>query len=268
MNGELYACIHAAEFPAQALLRLRPSLHAAPLAVLEGRAPLETVCSINTRAHRAGAARQMTRVEAEAIPGLHLWPRSMEGESSARAVLLECAANFSPRIEDVSAGTVCACVLDIAGMERLFGPPQTIAQRIRAALAATGFRAAVAVSANFHAARIMAAFTRRIAVIPAGGEADALAALPIQALNLPEDHAETFALWGIRTLGELAALDEVDLVTRLGLEARGWRELAQGTHAHTFQPIEPEFQLSEFCEFEAPVEQMESLLFLCARMID
>ena len=37
MSRELYACVHAAEFPAQALLRLRPDLQSQPVAVLEGR---------------------------------------------------------------------------------------------------------------------------------------------------------------------------------------------------------------------------------------
>lgn len=268
MSGELYACVYAAEFPAQALLRLRPELRREPVAILEGRAPLESVCSFNTHAFRQGIARQLTRVEAEAIAGLRLLPRSIESEASARAVLLECAANFSPRIEDVSQGTVCACVLDIAGMDRLFGTPETIAQRIRATLSDAGFNTAIAVGANFHAVRIKSAYTRGVAVIPAGEESRVLAALPIRALGLAEDHTETFASWGIRTLGELAALDEIDLVTRLGLEARNWRELALGVHAHTFQPIEPEFQLAEFCEFEAPVEQIEPLLFVAARMID
>ena len=41
MSQGLYACVHAAEFPSQALLRLRPDLQSMPVAVLEGRAPLE-----------------------------------------------------------------------------------------------------------------------------------------------------------------------------------------------------------------------------------
>lgn len=268
MSSELYACVYAAEFPAQTLLRLRPELRSEPLAVLEGRAPLEAVCSMNTRALRKGAVRQMTRVEAEAIPSLRLLSRSAESEASARTVLMECAARFSPRIEDISGGEVCSCALDITGMERLFGPPDAIARHIRDALKAAGFQASVAVSANFHAARIKAVFTRGIAVIAKGEEASALAPLPIQALCLPDERVETFASWGIRTLGELAALDTVDLISRLGPEAERWRELAVGSHAHTFQPVEPEFQLSELCEFEAPVEQIESLLFVGSRMID
>jgi protein ImuB len=264
----LYACVHAAEFPTQALLRLRPELQSEPVAVLDGRPPLETVCSLNRLAVHKGAACAMTRLEAESTPGLRIVARSLESEAAARAILLECAANFSPRIETASAGTACGCVLDIAGTERLFGPAGTLAERLRAALLAAGFRVSIAVSANFHTACMKAAAARGIAVIPAGAEAATLARLPLSALNLDEDRAETFAIWGIRTLGELAALPEVDLIARLGQQALRWRDMARGVEPHTFQPIEAEFSLREFCDFETPVEQADSLLFVGARMID
>jgi len=264
----LYACIHAAEFPAQALLRLHPEFVAEPLAVLEGRPPLQTVCSLNRLARMKGAGVGMTRLEAESLEGLRLLARSEESEAAARAVLLECAAHFSPRIEAVDLPTGCACVLDIAGTERLFGPPETLAERLRASLAAAGFRASVAVSANFHTARLKAVATRGITVIPPGEEANALGKLPLAVLGLPADRAETFAIWGIRTLGELAALPETDLIARLGAQASAWGGLARGALPHTFQPIEAEFALKEFCDFETPVENTESLLFAGARMID
>jgi protein ImuB len=272
MKEELYVCVHAAEFPAQALLRLRAGfgtgLESQAVAVLEGRAPLETVCSLNRAAVLKGAALGMTRLEAESVPELRLLTRSLETEAAARAVMFECAAHFSPQIEDASKGTACACVLDIAGTERLFGPPEELARRLRAALAAAGFRTSMAVSANFHAARLKAAVTRGVTVIADQHEAEELAKLPIALLGLSEGHAETFALWGIRTLGELGALAETDLVTRLGAQAAEWRKLALGALPHTFQPIEEEFCLKEFCDFDTPVDQIESLLFMGARMID
>jgi protein ImuB len=272
MSQQLYACVHAAEFPSQALLRLRPDLQALPVAVLEGRAPLEQVCSMNRNARQQGAATGMTRLEAEALAGqngeLRLLPRSLESEAAARTVLLECAASFSPRIEEASQGAACAFVLDIAGTERLFGPPRALAERLRNALKAAGFRASVAVSANFHTARILAEASRGITVIQEGEEAQALANLQIALLEIPQNHAETLAIWGIRTLGELAALPEVDLIARLGQSASTWRNLALGAQTHAFQPIEAAFSLREFCEFETPVEQMDSLLFVGARMID
>lgn len=268
MNRELYACVHAAEFPAQALLRLRPDLQPRPVAVLEGRATQETVCALNRHARLCGVVPGMTRLEAEGIRGLHLLSRSNDGEAAARGVLLECAAKFSPRIEEASEVTACGCVMDITGSERLFGLSESLAERLRTALAAAGFRVSIAVSANYEAARMKAAVTLGITVIPKGKEACALAKLPIAALSLAEEHQEVFALWGIRTLGELAALPEVELVTRLGQEARVWRQRARGEAAHIFQPIEPAFPLRECFEFEAPVDQMESLLFIGARMID
>ncbi len=293
----LYACAWAAEFATQALLRLRTDWQTDAVVVLDGRAPQEWVCSLNRLAARKGAVTGMTRLEAESMgglppqrrgpvvgdPGLRLLKRSPESEAAARKVFLECAAKFSPKIEDacndaasrgdagtddMGRGTACAFMLDIAGTERLFGQPAQLAERLRDELAAAGFRASIAVSANYDAARMKAAGTHGIVVIPEGAEAEALARLPIAALNLDEAYAATFALWGINTLGELAALPEAELVARVGPQARRWRALARGTAQHTFEPIEPEFSLVEFCEFETPVEQIDSLLFVGARMID
>jgi protein ImuB len=333
----LYACAWASEFPAQALLRLRTDWQTQPVVVLDGRAPEESVCSLNRLAERSGAAAGMTRLEAESVRGLRLLKRSAENEAAARAVMLECVAKFSPRIEEVrsassrakaqnhfggtdvqaearslqskartlqnetrtpqakihtsqtedrlqnafhanrvsevdswdtSGGTACAFVLDIAGTERLFGPPAQLAERLRDELAEAGFRAAIAVSTNFDTARMKAASMRGVAVIAEGTEAEALTGLPIAALGLDEEYATTFALWGIGTLGELAALPEAELVARMGPKARTWRALARGEAEHTFEPMEAEFALEEFCEFETPVEQIDSLLFVGARMID
>ena len=276
MTNHLYAAIHAEEFPAQALLRLRTDLAVQPVAILDGRPPLQTVCSLNRSARVKGVVAGLTRLEAETILGLNLLARCRETEAAARAVLLECAAHFSPRIESAhqpdstqpAPPQTCSCVLDITGTERLFGPPQTLAERLRDALADAGLRVSIAVSSNFHTARLKAAATRGITILPPGHEAAALAKLPLSALDLPADPAEVFAIWGIRTLAELAALPESDLIARLGLPARDWRTLARGELPHTFQPIQPEFSLREFCAFETPVEQIDSILFIGARMIE
>jgi protein ImuB len=268
MSEELYLTVHAAEFPAQALVRLRPELETEAVAVVEGRPPVEAICALNRQARLKGAAWGMTRLDAEGIDRLRLLPRSIESEDAARAVLLECAAQFSPRIEEASQGTACCCVLDIAGTELLFGAPEMLAERLRGVLSSSGFRVSIAVGNNFHATRLKAASSRGIAVIPAGQEACALSKLPLTALALPPDQAETFSIWGIRTLGELAALPEVELIARLGQQARQWRDLARGMLPHTFKPIEAEFTLKEFCEFETPVEAVDSLLFVGARMLD
>jgi len=78
MTQELYACVHVREFPAQALLRLRPDLKVQPVVVLDGRAPEETVCALNQQAERHGAALGMTRLDAESLEGLCLLQRQKQ----------------------------------------------------------------------------------------------------------------------------------------------------------------------------------------------
>ncbi len=73
---------------------------------------------------------------------------------------------------------------------------------------------------------------------------------------------------GIQSLGELAALPAVELIARLGQDGKRWRDTASGTLPHQFQPVEPQFSLRELSEFESAVEQVDSLLFVAARMID
>ena len=85
MNGKLFVCAWAAEFPSQALLRLRTDWQTEPVVVLDGRAPEEWVCSLNRLAERKGAAVGMTRLEAESMQGLRLLKRSAENEAAARA---------------------------------------------------------------------------------------------------------------------------------------------------------------------------------------
>jgi protein ImuB len=105
-------------------------------------------------------------------------------------------------------------------------------------------------------------------VIPPGHEAAALSSLPLSVLDLNETQAETFGLWGIHTLGMLAALPETELVARMGQECRRLRQLARGELPHLFQPVEPIFTLEERMELDAPLDVLESLLFSVGVMLD
>ena len=267
-SNALYAAIHAAEFPTQAILRLRSDLQAQPVAILDGIAPQERVCSQNLNARKRGVAAGMTRLEVEELSGVCVLSRSIETECAARAVLLECVSHFSPRIEETFAGNACGFVLDITGTERLFGPPATLTQRMRTAIASAGFRVSIAVSHNFDTARIKAEYSRGVTVIPEDKEAASLASIPIDSLRLEDEHYETFVLWGINTLGEVAEMPEEELITRLGQRAKLWLQTARGMAEHTLQPIEARFELKEHIEFDTHVEQLDSLLFIGANMIN
>ena len=101
--------------------------HAHPLAILEGKPPLEKIIAVNENAARIGIAPGMTKAQAELCSELALRPRSPLQESSAHGALLDCAQSFSPCVEDAAADTV---VLDLAGMESLFGSLPEISRAI------------------------------------------------------------------------------------------------------------------------------------------
>jgi protein ImuB len=99
-----------------------------------------------------GMVRGMTQVEVDTFSDVTVLPRSLSEEAAAKAVLLECAGGFSPRVEDRSEDSAFLCVIDIAGTKGLFGPPETLARNLLARVRALGITACVAVSGNFHAA--------------------------------------------------------------------------------------------------------------------
>lgn len=268
---ECYACVCVKELPAQALLRLRQELRSRACVVMEGEPPLEQVCSLTRRARSLGLARGMTPVEVETFSHVSVLARSANEEETTKAVLLECAGAFSPRVEECGGEGVFLCVIDIAGTEQLFGPAETLAQNLLTRIRALGITASIAVSRNFHAALATAnGLTARnpIKIIPPGEEKTALASLPLTVLGLTSKQAETFSLWGIRTMGMLADLPEKELAARMGQEARRLRLLARGEQPHLFQPVEPEFALMERMELDAPVEVLDSLLFVANLMLE
>ena len=210
----------------------------------------------------------MSRVEAESFAGVKLMRRSRMAEASARAALLETVGRFSPRVEDAGEDAVAVCVADVAGTERLFGSAEELGGKMREAVAELGLECGVVVCGDFHTAVAVARETRGVAVIAAGGELAALADLPLSVLAVPDDKRETLALWGIRTVGGLAALPEVELITRMGQEGKRLRAMARGEWPHLFRAVEEEFALAEGVEFDASVEDVETLLFCLGPMLD
>ena len=109
---------------------------------------------------------------------------------------------------------------------------------------------------------------RAFRLFPPDCDAEAIGALPLSVLPLEPEHAETFKAWGIRTCGELAALAETDLISRLGQVGKKLHALACGTLPHLMMPVEVSFEsgLTERMELDCPVDDLERLLFVLSRM--
>lgn len=267
---ELYACVYVREFPAQAILRLRPELKEHACVVLKGEPPFEKVCSLNTKARLLGLQCGMSRTDVDGFPQARALPRSVATEFAVRELLLECAGTYSPRIENCSGDTYFLCSIDISGTEYLFGPPEALIRRLLGHIHSLGLSARVRVSNNFHTAACLAKASsgRSLEIVRSGEEPASLAPVPIDALALTGEQAELFALWGINTLGMLAALPEHELIARIGQDGRRLQQLARGELPHLFQPIELPLMLEERQELDFPLDSLDSLMFGIGVMLD
>jgi len=263
-----FACIFVPDFPVEALLRAEPDLRAQALAVLEGKAPLQTVFALNEMARHSGVSAGMTKLQVEACSDLVLRPRSLLQEAAAHAALLDCAQSFSPRVEDAGCDTV---LLDLAGMEPLFGPLPKIARDVARRAFALGLEANVAVASNPDTAVLAAYGFSGVTVIPDGKEAEQLGNLPLDVLFTGGHNLqilEVLERWGIRNFHALAALPEIALSERLGQGGIRLQQLARGCSSRSLVPVEPPLVFEEAIELEYPLMLLEPLAFLLARLLD
>src|SRR4029079_13143769 len=120
-----------------------------PVAVVDGTPPLLKVVSANKKAAEAGIEWGMAKLKVEHFFNVAIRPRSPVQESSAHAALLDCANAFSPRVEDTADDTV---VIDLEGLDRLFGSHHEIAAQIFYQTLLVGLQPNVAFAMNPDAA--------------------------------------------------------------------------------------------------------------------
>lgn len=260
-----FGCIFVPDFPAQAILRGEPVLRPYALAVLEGAPPLETLAAMNEFARAMGVQMDMPRALLEQCSSLVLRRRTPEQEASAQAALLDAAQSVSPRVEKTAADTV---LLDLQGMEALYGPPQKIAKVIAERVTALGLQARVAVAANPDAALAAARGFGGVTVIPPGREAAVLGELPLGVLAPDAEILETLERWGIRNFRGLAALPTAQLSERLGQAGVHLQKLARGNFVRALDCHTAPAEFSEAMELEDTVEELEPLSFLLGRLLD
>ena len=196
-------------------------------------------------------------------------------EGIATGALSEIAREFSPRIEAYGPREV---VLDLSGLTRLFGDARAIAEELRRAAADRGLRVRVAIAGTRTAARLLVRHRAGLTVIEPGTEASVLAPLPITLLgalsndpndpNDPNELMSTFHRWGLRTLGDLAALPSDDLAARLGRDGTGWQRLSRGDDPRPLVPAVPEERFEQTLALEWPIEDLEPLSFVLGRLME
>jgi protein ImuB len=232
-----HAGLYVENFLAAAHVRAEPRLAESPLVVLAGTPPTARVVEANVAARATGIVPGLPEAEARArCPALMSRPVSEDRTAGARAALLEACFTVSPRIEDGGPGVV---FVDIVGLERLIGDDTAVGERLLRQTRAVGLPATVGITDSRSAARIIARVSPRLTVVRSGEDRSSLAAVPIGALGLEAEVARVLARWGIRTVGDLAALPRGGLAIRLGAAGLAAHDQALGIDREPFRAWTP-----------------------------
>ncbi len=318
----MFACIYIPDFPVAAIVRAEPLLRDHAVAVFEGKPPQARVAALNDRARLLGMEIGMTKLQASlfAVATTESTPvtkmatkkgssqiefasrrartqpkptntvfrqRSRAQEESAHAALLDVAHAFTPRVEDTSPDRL---LLDLDGLERLYGPAATMAGELASRVNSVVLDCNIGMAVNPEAAMHAACGFSGITVIPAGAEARRLGVLPVTVLlgsldivsggkteppaaarereKLCEQMLDTLERWGVRDFRTLALLPEHALASRLGETGTRLQQLARGATMRTLALCEPRAHFQEAMELESAVENIEPLSFLLNRLIE
>jgi protein ImuB len=193
-------------------------------------------------------------------------------------LLAALAETFSPRYERHADALV---TIDVSGLTRLFGDARAIGEALqkRSDKCWQG-QLNIAIAGTWTAALVLALEHPGLTVVERGHEAERLSRLPIgvlaQALAVVRGVAaetefpELAAIkhWGLRTLGELAALPPADLVARLGPQALAWQAIARGQDPRPLIPALADERFESSLELEWPIEAIEPLSFVLTRLLE
>lgn len=227
------------------------------------------------------AERSADRVQAASIPAAQAGIRAGMTVASSRALLPGIVVDrLDPEGEHEDLAALCRALVRYTPVAQAI-PPDVLLLAVRAdAMPAvrTGLSdlghlcrmahtedagAAVALARNLD---FVAHFSKKPTldlVVPAGRLAEALAPLPVAALELPQEVLDSLRDVGIRTIAQLAALPAAALVGRFGPIMAVAHARARGTPRPTTLPVPgPPEDTSFLIDFPDPVDVLEAVLFV------
>jgi protein ImuB len=265
------ACLLVPDLPLAAELRAHPELAGHPLAVTSSPGPRAELIAVSPEAARQGVRPWTSIAHARAVCGaLSVRLASPALERAARAALLDAAlscsprAALAPRAPGAYAGEAAA-TLDASEAGALFPSEEGLAAALSARARNLGLPAAVAIASSRSSAHIAArelARTGDTRVLPPGTEADFLAPLSLDLLNPDDALAERLTQFGLHTVGDLLALPQRALGTRLGPEVLELIARARGEECEVPFPAPAPRALAEAIDLEFPIDRLEPLRFV------
>jgi DNA polymerase-4 len=210
--------------------RDRPELRGLPVIVGGDPRGRGVVSAASYEARRFGVHSAMSLAEAlrRCPDGVFLPVDGRRYQQASRDVMA-VLRGFTPQVEPIS---IDEAFLDVTGSIALFGDGVTIARRIKAMIHEdVGLTASVGVASTKLVAKIASDLRKPdgLVFVPSGTEAAFLKPLPIARLwGVGEKTATVLTDYGVRTIGDLAALPPDVLVRRFGKHGASLAHRARG----------------------------------------
>lgn len=246
--------------------RDRPELRGLPVIVGGSVEQRGVVSTASYEARRFGVHSAMPMAEAHRrCPHGVFLPVDMAKYRAVSRQIMEIFAQFTP---DVEALSLDEAFLDLSGSLRLFGPAEeigrTIKRQIRRQLRLT---ASVGLSYNKFLAKLASDLDKPDGFFCIGPDeiAEKVWPLPVsRMMGVGEKTAQLFEQLGVRTIGQLAALDDGLLEQLLGKQGPLMRQLARGIDPRPVEPVRACKSVGREMTFPQDIadgEQLETILF-------
>jgi protein ImuB len=213
------------------------------------------VHALEARAARLGLYKGQPLANARAmVQPLTIVP----ADEKADAALLDAIADWCDRFTPlVSLDAPDGLFLDITGAAHLFGGETAMLACVTDAIAKQGFAVRGAIAGTSLAARALARFAP--AIVPPGGEAAAVAPLPITALDCDDRTLRALRHAGLKTVGMVAQRLSRELSERLGKSFVTRLKVMLGAEEQPLQPRRPLPDLMAEQRFAEPIVTQDAI---------
>ncbi|MCB0967598.1 MAG: DNA polymerase Y family protein [Ilumatobacter sp.] len=242
---------------------------AAPAAVLHAN----RVVAVNPAARDIGVGVGHRRRQAQSIcPELDLYDHDPDRDAREFEPVVRLVADMAPRLEIVEPGLIAVAA---RGPSRYFGGDRSLADQLVervAPIAPVAIGVADGRSAATIAARVASRRPERVLVVDPGDTPGFVAGLPVSWLaglgEITPDLVDLFVRMGLRTLGQVAALDPGDVFARFGDEGRRAHRVASGADDRALATTDPPPEWWADHPFDEPIHQLETVVFAAKRLAD
>lgn len=227
-----------------------------PVAVWAQRGSRRLVVAVSAEAEAAGLRAGQALADAQAIlPGVLLVPEDSAGDAAALERLALWALRFTPLV-GIEGGD--SLLLDITGVDHLFGGEAALRAEVLGRLARLGLtaRGAVAGMAGTALALVRAGHEELVAQ---GEEVAAVAPLSLAALRLEPALVGALQGLGLRNVGSVAAQPRAGLVRRFGAGLARALDEALGQASRPISSIRPPPEMRVARDFADPVVTREGI---------